>query len=118
MVTLRRFDGALVGRAALAVRPGSIAERWAVLENAEGRVLGREAERRPATAQIVLANRQNGPEKAMEMVHERAPNGFDSLSDIVSAAELADTADHYKSLAGFDKDTLNNRSSWDARYEG
>jgi len=77
-----------------------------------------DAERRPATAQIVLANRQNGPEKAMEMVHERAPNGFDSLSDIVSAAELADTADHYKSLAGFDKDTLNNRSSWDARYEG
>ena len=55
VVTLRRSDGALVGRAALAVRPGSIAERWAVLENAEGRVLGREAERRPATLRLLAA---------------------------------------------------------------
>ena len=38
-----------------------------------------DAERRPATAQIVLANRQNGPEKAMERVHERAPDGFENL---------------------------------------
>ena len=75
-----------------------------------------DAERRPATAQIVLANRQNGPEKAMEMVHERAPDGFENLSDIVSASELSETADHYKALAGFDKDTLNNRPSWNAVY--
>lgn len=75
-----------------------------------------DAERRPATAKIVLANRQNGPEQAMEMVHERAPDGFENLSDIVSAAELASTADHYKSLAGFDKDTLNNRESWNVQY--
>lgn len=75
-----------------------------------------DAERRPATAQIVLANRQNGPEKAMEMVHERAPDGFENLSDIVSASELSETADHYKALAGFDKDTLNNRPSWNAAY--
>jgi 5-methylphenazine-1-carboxylate 1-monooxygenase len=71
-----------------------------------------DAERRPATAKIVLANRQNGPEQAMEMVHERAPDGFDDLHAIVSPKELAETADHYKSLAGFDKDTLNNRPSW------
>ncbi len=77
-----------------------------------------DAERRPATAQIVLANRQNGPEQAMEMVHERAPEGFRNLSDIVSAEELAQTADRYKALAGFDKDTLNTRESWNAVYEG
>ena len=68
-----------------------------------------DAERRPATAKIVLANRLNGPEQAMEMVHERAPNGFDDLSAIISREELAATADHYKALAGFDKDTLNDR---------
>jgi len=45
-------------------------------------------------------------------VHERAPDGFDDLHAIVSPKELAETADHYKSLAGFDKDTLNNRPSW------
>jgi 2-polyprenyl-6-methoxyphenol hydroxylase-like FAD-dependent oxidoreductase len=74
-----------------------------------------DTERRPATAKIVLANRQNGPEQAMEMVHERAPDGFDDLSAIVSKEELAATADHYKALAGFDKDTLNNRESWSVR---
>ncbi len=73
-----------------------------------------DAERRPATAQIVLANRQNGPEKAMEMVHGHPPRGVEQLPDIVSPAELADTADHYKALAGFDKDTLNTRPSWNA----
>ena len=74
-----------------------------------------DAERRPATAKIVLANRLNGPEQAMEMVHERAPNGFDDLSAIISREELAATADHYKALAGFDKDTLNDRESWSVR---
>ncbi len=74
-----------------------------------------DAERRPATAKIVLANRQNGPEQAMEMVHERAPDGFSDLSAIVSKEELEATADHYKALAGFDKDTLNNRESWSVR---
>ncbi len=78
----------------------------------EAALIAYDQERRPATAQIVLANRRNGPEQAMEMVHERAPDGFDDLHAIVSAEELAATADHYKSLAGFDKDTLNNRSSW------
>jgi 2-polyprenyl-6-methoxyphenol hydroxylase-like FAD-dependent oxidoreductase len=78
----------------------------------EAALMAYDQERRPATAQIVLANRRNGPEQAMEMVHERAPDGFDDLHAIVSAEELAATADHYKSLAGFDKDTLNNRSSW------
>ncbi len=78
----------------------------------EAGLMAYDQERRPATAQIVLANRRNGPEQAMEMVHERAPDGFDDLHAIVSAEELAATADHYKSLAGFDKDTLNNRPSW------
>ena len=35
-----------------------------------------EAERRPATAAIVLANRRNGPEQVMQLVEERAPDGF------------------------------------------
>ena len=83
--------------------------------SAETALQAYDAERRPATSQIVLANRQNGPEQAMEMVHERAPDGFRDLSEIVSAAELAETADKYKALAGFDKDTLNNRESWSVR---
>jgi len=68
-----------------------------------------EAERRPATAAIVLANRRNGPEQVMQMVHERAPDGFDRIEDVLSPEELEGAAAGYKQLAGFDKDALNAR---------
>ena len=66
-----------------------------------------EAHRLPPTSRIVLANRQQGPEVVMQMVEERAPNGFNRLDDVVSQQELQDVADRYKQLAGFDKETLN-----------
>ena len=68
-----------------------------------------EAERRPATALIVLANRQNGPEQVMQLVQQRAPAGFARISDVLTDAELEGTAARYKHIAGFDKDALNNR---------
>lgn len=68
-----------------------------------------EAERLPATARIVTANRGNGPEQVMQMVEERAPNGFEKIDDVLSAEEREGTAAAYKRLAGFDKDALNAR---------
>lgn len=68
-----------------------------------------EAERLPATARIVTANRGNGPEQVMQMVEERAPNGFERIDDVLSAEEREGTAAAYKRLAGFDKDALNAR---------
>ena len=47
-----------------------------------------EAERRPATARIVLANRKNGPEQVMQLVQQRAPEGFNRIEDVLSAEEL------------------------------
>ena len=70
-----------------------------------------EAERRPATARIVLANRGNGPETVMQMVRERAPNGFKRIEDVLSREELEGAAASYKKMAGFDKDELNARPS-------
>lgn len=70
-----------------------------------------EAERRPATAKIVLANRQNGPEQVMQRVEELAPEGFRRIEDVLAPGELEETAASYKKLAGFDKDTLNSRPS-------
>jgi 2-polyprenyl-6-methoxyphenol hydroxylase-like FAD-dependent oxidoreductase len=70
-----------------------------------------EAERRPATAAIVLANRANGPDQVMQIVEERAPNGFGRLEDVLTTAELEEVAANYKRVAGFDKDALNNRAS-------
>ncbi len=68
-----------------------------------------EAERLPATSKIVLANRGNGPERVMQLVEERAPNGFDRLHDVISTEELSDVADTYKRIAGFDMEQLNAR---------
>lgn len=68
-----------------------------------------EAERRPATSKIVLANRANGPEQVMQMVEQRAPNGFSRIEDVLTPAELEGTAANYKRLAGFDRDALNAR---------
>ena len=70
-----------------------------------------EAERRPATSRIVLANRGNGPEQVMQMVEQRAPNGFGRIEDVLTPEELEGTAVGYKRLAGFDVDGLNSRPS-------
>jgi hypothetical protein len=67
--------------------------------------------RRPATAKIVLLNRQNGPEAVMQLVEERAPNGFAKLEDVISREELQSTADRYKQVAGFAVTELNARPS-------
>ncbi len=69
-----------------------------------------EAERRPATARVVLANRQQGPSEVQTIVEQRAPNGFVAIEAVVSAAELLDISERYKQLAGFDQSTVNTLS--------
>jgi len=66
-----------------------------------------EAERRPKTSGIVLANRKNGPEQVMQIVEQRAPDGFSDLHAVISRDELETIAATYKRLAGFDPTILN-----------
>jgi 2-polyprenyl-6-methoxyphenol hydroxylase-like FAD-dependent oxidoreductase len=70
-----------------------------------------EAERRPATAAVVAANRANGPEQVMQAVESRAPDGFHDVDAIISREEREETARGYKRIAGFDVETLNARPS-------
>jgi 2-polyprenyl-6-methoxyphenol hydroxylase-like FAD-dependent oxidoreductase len=72
-------------------------------------LLAYETDRRPTTSKIVLANRANGPEQVMQMVEQRAPNGFARIEDVLSPQELKQTAASYKQVAGFDRDALNAR---------
>jgi 5-methylphenazine-1-carboxylate 1-monooxygenase len=69
-----------------------------------------EAERRPATTRVVLANRQQGPSEVQTIVEQRAPNGFVDIEAVVSMAELLDISERYKQLAGFDQGTVNTPS--------
>jgi 2-polyprenyl-6-methoxyphenol hydroxylase-like FAD-dependent oxidoreductase len=66
-----------------------------------------EAQRLPATAAITLSNRQQGPERVMQLVEERAPNGFADLEAVLPLAEREAIAAEYKRLAGFDRERLN-----------
>jgi 2-polyprenyl-6-methoxyphenol hydroxylase-like FAD-dependent oxidoreductase len=60
-----------------------------------------EAERRPATAEIVLANRRQGPEVVLDLAEERAPDGFSRIEDVFAPGELAAISASYKRIAGF-----------------
>lgn len=70
-----------------------------------------EAERRPATTDLVMLNRRNGPEQVMQIVEERAPDGFDVVTDVLSQQELEDIAANYKRVAGFQVEALNAKPS-------
>jgi 2-polyprenyl-6-methoxyphenol hydroxylase-like FAD-dependent oxidoreductase len=66
-----------------------------------------EAERRPATTDLVMLNRRNGPEQVMQLVEERAPDGYKVVTDVLSQRELEDIAANYKRVAGFQVEGLN-----------
>lgn len=66
-----------------------------------------EHERLPVTANIVAINRKGGPERVVDIVSERAPNGFEKIEDVVSQEELDQITKGYQQLAGFDKNTIN-----------
>jgi 2-polyprenyl-6-methoxyphenol hydroxylase-like FAD-dependent oxidoreductase len=66
-----------------------------------------EAERRPATTDLVMLNRRNGPEQVMQLVEERAPDGYEVVTDVLSLKELEDVAANYKRVAGFQVEGLN-----------
>jgi len=64
-----------------------------------------ESERRPATAEIVLANREHGPERVLDLAEERAPGGFARVEDVFAPGELAEIAARYKRVAGFARES-------------
>jgi 5-methylphenazine-1-carboxylate 1-monooxygenase len=71
-----------------------------------------EAERRERTNEIVLTNRQTGPERFLSVVEQRAPRGFKRIEDVMSREELETIASDYKRIAGFQVEALNQQSSW------
>jgi 2-polyprenyl-6-methoxyphenol hydroxylase-like FAD-dependent oxidoreductase len=83
--------------------------------NLEEALTAYEQQRIHKTAAIVRSNRQHGPEIVMQIVHERAPHGFDRLEDVISQAELEEIANRYKQIAGFDKERLNRLKQVEVR---
>lgn len=72
-----------------------------------------ESDRRETTARIVLMNRQQGPDRVLDLAAERLASGRD-LNEVLPMAERAEIALSYKKTAGFDPAVLNARSSFTA----
>lgn len=70
-----------------------------------------EAIRLPVTSEVVLRNREFGPEIVMQIAEERAPDGFENIEDIIPYSEREEIALSFKRAAGFDPETLNARPS-------
>ena len=51
------------------------------------------------------------PERCLEIVEQRVPDGFADLGAVISRAELEEIARSYKRTAAFDPEVLNNRPS-------
>ena len=76
----------------------------------EQALAGYEADRREATARIVLMNRQQGPDRVLDLARERLAGGG-SLADVLPMDERRAIAQGYKQTAGFDPAVLNERAS-------
>ncbi|KAK1757094.1 3-hydroxybenzoate 6-hydroxylase [Echria macrotheca] len=67
--------------------------------------------RLPAAAKIVMANRANGPDHVLELAHQRAPDGFANVYDVIPKDELESIGAAYKAVAGFEKDAVNKKAA-------
>jgi len=70
-----------------------------------------EQQRRPATTQVVLTNRQQPPDAVLEEVYRRTGDRpFQHIDNVISQGELAGLLKRYQRVAGFDKERLQARA--------
>jgi 2-polyprenyl-6-methoxyphenol hydroxylase-like FAD-dependent oxidoreductase len=89
----------------------TLAHRLATAPSPEEALEEYDGIRRPATEKLLGLTRRTGPERVMLLAHERAPQGFDAIEDVIPRSELEQVAADYKAAAGFHPDALNARSS-------
>lgn len=83
----------------------SLARHLKTMGPVEAALADYDAERRPVTAKIVLSNRKGGPERVIDLVDARAPDGFDDIETVASHEERQTVVRGYASLAGFARPT-------------
>ncbi|MFJ3580866.1 FAD-dependent monooxygenase [Streptomyces sp. NPDC090127] len=74
-----------------------------------------EAARRPVTTELQRANRRFGPEVVINLAHQRAPQGFTDIHQVIPAAELADIAARYAATGAADPVQVNQGSPYEVR---
>ena len=46
----------------------------------------------------------------LQLAHERAPDGFENIDDVIGSMELEEVGRAYKQLAGFDMESVNKKA--------
>ncbi len=85
--------------------------------NIEDALSAYEARRLAPTAQVVLSNRAKGPERVLQLAHERIRGPEDSIAGIITREELDAITQDYQRVAGFDLETLRKRGANSKRFE-
>ena len=66
-----------------------------------------EAKRLEPTSNVVLENRRNPPDAILREIYERTGDKpFGRVDEVISPAELREISEHYKRVAGYDRDAL------------
>ena len=65
-----------------------------------------EAQRLPATAEVVAMNRVGGPERVIDAVEALAPQGFDDVERVLGYAKREQIVKSYAGKAGFSAEQL------------
>jgi 2-polyprenyl-6-methoxyphenol hydroxylase-like FAD-dependent oxidoreductase len=78
----------------------ALADALAEQPGPEG-LLAYEGQRRPVTTNVVLTNRQTGPERVLDIAAARVKAASDRIEDLISPAELEEVAASYRQVAGF-----------------
>ena len=85
-----------------------LADRLAAGASVDEALAAYDAERRPATAEIVRANRTGGPERVIDAVEAVATDGFARIDDVMGHREREAIVNGYARLAGFAPEQVND----------
>lgn len=84
----------------------AITQELAVGDDPEAALKRYEERRLPPTARIVESNRRKGIDVMLDIVEQRAPQGFTDLETVLPADELEKIVGDYKKLVTQDRETL------------
>ncbi len=85
----------------------ALTEAIAETESVEEALSSYQSKRLGPTTRVVLANRQRGPEKILELARQRLPTPDAEPADFITEAEALAISRSYQALAGFDQESLN-----------
>lgn len=87
----------------------SLARHLTSEKSVERALAAYDAERRPVTSDIVERNRLGGPERVIDLVEARAPDGFEDIEAVATYEERQAIVSGYARLAGYTAEQVNRR---------